>query len=126
MKTVFIEATNRGENGNWGKFMVGRFEPIEWYRGSVVTERSLLHDVGWGPYHILVYDLQTGEGGIFKPGGDAHYDLEKHKIWVCPLFEPFLGWLYKQDLDDLNSLPRSIELPEAPFSFSGYRRKGPE
>jgi hypothetical protein len=45
---------------------------------------------------------------------------------VCPLFEPFLEWLYEQDLTDLSTLPRRVELPDAEFSFTGYRRPGPD
>jgi hypothetical protein len=41
------------------------------------------------------------------------------------MFEPFLEWLYAQDLSDLGALPRLVELPDAEFSFSGYRRSGP-
>ena len=60
--------------------------------------------------HLVVLDLQTGEGAIFMPGGLAAADLDKHGIWVCPLFEPFLAWLYKQDLSDLDALPAVVEI----------------
>jgi hypothetical protein len=124
MKTKFIEATNGPQN--WGKFMVGRFEKEEWYRSSAVTERSsLLRAVGWAPDSLLVLDLQTGEGAIFNPGGLASADLEKHRIWVCPLFEPFLTWLYEQDLADLDRLPAHVDLPRAEFAMQGHRRPGP-
>lgn len=124
MKTKFIEATN-GPN-NWGKFMLGRFDS-EWKATSVVMQGgAFLRNIGWTESHLLVVDLQTGEGSIFRPGGCAKADLEKHRIWVCPLFEPFLTWLYTQDLKDLDKLPASIDLPDAAFSFSGYRRPGPE
>lgn len=69
-------------------------------------------------------DLETGEGALFLPGGYASADLDKHKVWVCPLFEPFLAWLYKQDLQDLSKLPDLVDLPDAPFQWSGYRRSG--
>ena len=84
----------------------------------------LLRSLGWGPEFLWVLDLQTGEGAFFKPGGYAKADLDKHQIWVCPLFEPFLGWLYKQDLKDITALPRTVELPFAPFAMHGYRRPG--
>jgi hypothetical protein len=125
--TKFIEATNGPQN--WGKFAVCRFEPEEWRRTSVVNpadSRPMLGARGWTPRHVLVLDLQTGEGAIFRPGGLARADLQKHRIWVCPLFEPFLEWLYKQDLDDLDALPSHVDLPEAPFEVSGYRRPGPQ
>lgn len=44
-------------------------------------------------------------------------------IWICPLFEPFLTWLYQQDLSDLEQLPDTVEI-DAPFSMQGYRRSG--
>lgn len=125
MITKFIEVTNGPRN--WGKMMLGRFTPEEWSRKSIVSpEHFLLWGRGWSRDHIFVLDLQTGEGGIFMPGGSARADLNKHKIWVCPMFEPFLEWLYKQpDLSDLDKLPALVDLPEAEFQMSGYRRPGP-
>lgn len=125
MQTKFIEATNGPHN--WGKFLVGRFTDDEWLRRSEVSPpTTLLAACGWDSRHLLVVDLQTGEGGIFFPKGNARADLEKHKIWVCPLFEPFLTWLYRQNLTELNSLPALVDLPDAPFEWSGYRRGGPK
>ena len=129
MKLIFVEVTN-GQH-NWGKFMVARFD-TEWqvrstlyetFDGSVVP---LLRSQGWCPQHTIVFDLATGEGAMFLPGphGYAQADLEKHKVWVCPMFEPFLTWLYKQDLSDLHKLPAHVVLPDAPFAMSGYRRTG--
>src|SRR5260370_36921520 len=122
MQTVFIEATNRKDPSNpginWGKFLVGRFTLDEWKHRSEVALRpgllgwniSLLEAIGWSEkHHVFVMDLQTGEGAIFRHGGDAQADLEKHQILVCPLFEPFLTWLYKQDLSDLTKLPAQDE-----------------
>lgn len=125
MKTKIIEATNGALN--WGKFMLGRFDS-EWALGSaaLTDPYSLLSRVGWTDEHLLVLDLQTGEGAIFRHGGLPRADLEKHRIWVCPLFEPFLVWLYQQDVADLDALPAHVDLPDAPFAFSGYRRPGPE
>lgn len=132
MKTKIIEATNGPQN--WGKFMLGRFTD-EWgypshvsLFGSNESARgiALLRAVGWTEEHLLVLDLQTGEGAIFRHGGLARADLDKHRIWVCPLFQPFLVWLYKQDLSDLDALPNHIDLPDAPFALQGYRRPGPE
>lgn len=128
MKTILIEANGNG--GNWGKFLVARFTN-EWDHVSAIERESrglvlpLLCAVGWGKDALLVLDLQTGEGSIFRPGGCAKADLNKHKIWVCPLFEPFLTWLYRQDLTDIETLPRVIEL-EHGLELSGYRRSGPE
>jgi hypothetical protein len=131
----FIEATQAGPNGeggalaNHGKFYVGRFDGIDWRWPSFVTDgeppaRSLLAATGWGREHILVLDVQTGEGAMFRHGGHAKADLDKHRVWVCPMFEPFLTWLYTQDLTDLTALPEVIQLPDAPFAVSGYRRAG--
>lgn len=128
MKNIFIEAN--GDGGNWGKFMVARFTS-EWEHNSAIEREArgldipLLKAVGWGTDALLVWDLQTGEGAIFRPGGLASADLNKHKIWVCPLFEPFLAWLYRQDLTDIETLPRVIEL-EHGLELSGYRRPGPK
>lgn len=138
MKTKFVEAMHPEGTGNWGKFMVGKFEEHEWHRESIVLTgwvssreghlaTALLISRGWHPdHHIFVMDLQTGEGAMFMPGGIAKADLNKHKIWVCPLFEPFLTWLYKQDLTDLDKLPSKIEFTheEAPCDYAGYRRPG--
>ena len=139
METVFVEATNTKNGGwNWGKFMVARFSKEEWERTSVVRDEyqqnrtggdmtggSLLCHIGWSPSNILVFDLQTGEGAVFRPGGLARADLEKHKIWVCVLFEDFLTWLYQQNLDDLQALPRVVDL-DSESALWGYRRTGKE
>lgn len=123
MKTIFVEATN-GEL-NWGKFMVARFDAEEWSRTSIIDDARapLLRGRGWGPDHVLVVDLQTGEGAVFRPGGHAREDLKKHRIWVCPLFEPFLVWLY--GLPDPMEAPPRVDL-DAPFEFFGHRRPGPQ
>lgn len=134
MITKFIEATEV-TNFNWGKFAVCRFESSEWARPSELrdlrdlsdAERprsvSLLRERGWTAENILVLDLQTGEGAIFRPGGSARNDLnDKHQVWVCPLFESFLCWLYRQDLADISALPSLINLGDVPTSMSGYRR----
>jgi hypothetical protein len=133
MKTKIIEAVqSKAVPGNWGKFMVMVPEE-EWaYRSQVNTEFSgpLLSSLGWSFGHVWVLDLQTGEGAFFRAGGYAHADLEKHAVWVCPLFEPFLEWLYARYREnphlDISDLPDVAELPNAEFSFAGYRRPGPE
>lgn len=129
MLTMIVEATNRGGGGiNWGKFLVGLFTADEWgrkaamYRGA--PGPTLLHAIGWSREHIMVHDLQTGEGAIFRHGGFAAADLDKHRIWVCPLFEPFLVWLYKQPLETLSQLPPLVNLDDAPSAMQGYRREG--
>ncbi len=126
MKTRIIEAWNPGPV-NWGKFLLGRFDS-EWSHRTAIEggdDLPLLRThCGWGNDHLLVLDLATGEGAVFKPGGHAAADLNrKHRIWVCPLFEPFLAWLYEQDLTDLDALPATVVLSAAPQLF-GYRRQG--
>ena len=133
METKFIEATHGHEMGNWGKFMLARFSAQEWAMPSKVDDISgqfiagfisLIAGRGWSSTTILALDLQTGEGTLLNPGGLASADLRKHRIWVCPLFEPFLEWVYQQDLTDLQALPGEVALPNAPGAFRGYRREG--
>lgn len=127
METKFIEATQDKANGfNWGKFMLGRFSETEWAYASRMCGSPLLHARGWGPNNLLVLDLETGEGSVFLPGGLASADLNKHQIRVCPMYEPFLEWLYTQDLSNLSNLPDVVELPKAPADMYGYRRPGPK
>lgn len=135
METKLIEA---GNGFNHGKFMVARFDHNEWNSrsalppeygsGGPVGSQPLVGGRGWGPEHIFVMDLQTGEGATFRHGGYADYDLEKHRIWTCPLFLPFLRWLYKQPIDEIFNLPSFVAFTEedAPSSFAGSRGKGRE
>ncbi len=129
MTTKFIEATEP-THFNHGKFMVARFTAEEWAQQSVLDSEfavdiGLLKRCGWTNRHITVLDLQTGEGVIVRPGGCAPADLNKHKVWVCPMFEPFLTWLYQQDLSDLDKLPALVTLPAGTeTAMAGYRREG--
>lgn len=123
VKTKIIEATN---GFNWGKFLLGRLDH-EWeVKSAVDPGRRLLTQLGWAPdrMNLWVLDLQTGEGAYFQLGGSARSDLQKHRVWVCPLFEPFLSWLYQQDVTDLDQLPALVELANAPGAIYGYRRQG--
>lgn len=132
MRTKIIEgAQDLKSPGNWGKFMLC-VPDTEWLRESKIcpgVSRPLLGQIGWTFNHVWVLDLQTGEGAFFRPGGVAGADLQKHKVWVCPLFEPFLEWLYGRYREnpglDIDDLPDVAELPDAPFEFAGYRRPGP-
>ncbi len=124
MKTKFVEVTN--QNRNWGKFLLIRFDSEFEYVSQMQPGFKLLGSIGWAPEHLIVFDLQTCEGAAFRPGGSAHHDLEKHRIWVCPMAEPFLEWLYRQDLKDLEKLPGILDLPDAEFAMYGYRRPGPQ
>ena len=125
MQTKIIEACQGPGGPNWGQFLVGRFTG-EWKRPSKAPDVPLLSRIGQGFDALLVLDLRTKEGAIFYPSPHSlpRAELEKHRIWVCPLFEPFLEWLYKQDLTELAKLPDYVELPEAPFAMTGYRRPG--
>lgn len=131
MLARLIEATQDVTDGpNHGKFVVARFASEEWSRRCLLDAaqglpRSLVARCGWSPRHVWVLDLQTGEGAFFMPGGCASADLDRHAVHVCPLFEPFLAWLYRQDLSDLEALPELVELPGAPAALYGYRRPGP-
>jgi hypothetical protein len=132
MEVKFIEAGQGKQGPNHGKFGIFRFTD-EWSTPSAVPlpegmikPLSLLRMCGWTNQHLWVCDLQTGEGAFFLASGRGHAaaDLAKRQIWVCPMFEPFLTWLYTQDLTDLQALPSYVELPEAPFAFRGHRRRG--
>lgn len=143
MRLFFFEATN---GTNWGKFAIGLFTAEEWAVRSQVDEAKLLRGRGWDEHHLLFLDLQTGEGTMLRPGGLVEADLEKHAVWICPMAEPFLKWLYKSivrarvdiahaQLHDLASggLPFILEAlahnplvtlteEEAPSSLWGHRR----
>jgi len=122
VETKIIETEGAG---NWGKFLVGRFTDEREYRSALSDVDAGYPLARWLPETLLVLDLATGEGALFRPGGVAEYDLEKHRIWVCPMFEGFLAWLYGQDLSDLRALPSLVSLPDHKFSFAGRRRPGP-
>ena len=92
MIVKFAEVTNQF---NWGKFMIARFTDDEWRVKSKLDGFPLLSARGWTSRHIWVCDVQMGEGAFFAPPGSAKADLDKHAIWVCPMFPLFLGWLYE-------------------------------
>lgn len=123
METKVIEFAS--VEGNWGKFLLGRMD-TEWkVPSNVDVGRPVMVGRGWSKKHLWVMDLQTGEGAIFMPGGIPRADLNKHRIWVCPLFEPFLIWLYQQDLTNLEALPAVVAIEGIPLQLAGYRRPGP-
>lgn len=127
MKTRIFEAQTTGGGGNWGKFLVGEFDDDEWGTPSVVdtmSRRPLLYQIGWArdSGHRLFLDLQTGEGAIFRIGGHAANDLEKHAIWICVLAPAVLEWLYAnwQEPYDLDDIPALIDL-DVPVALYGRR-----
>lgn len=130
MDLKFVEA---GNGFNWGKFAVGRFTDDEWFEPALYPGReepSLITGRGWTREHVQVFDLQTGEGAMFRLGAYPTDQLTRHRIWVCPLFEPFLQWLYDH-VDTRpqtwwDDLPRTLELLAAPAEVYGYRRPGPD
>lgn len=129
MNTHLVEVTQNQQSGfNWGKFLLGRFDDDEWDRYSELPggQRRLIQSQGWSRDHLLVLDLATGEGALFSPPGSARADLNKHKVWVCPMFEPFLAFMYEwvRDGKDPFDLPVVVELPDAPSAMQGYRRSG--
>ncbi len=132
MRTKIIEAVQKKDApGNWGKFLVAAYDR-EWaHQSHVDIGRPLMKSMGYWPSSpfVWVLDMQTGEGAFLQLGGSAHSDLKKHAIWVCPLFEPFLEWLYERYRElgriDIDNLPTLVELPDAPFDTCGYRRSGP-
>jgi hypothetical protein len=130
MKTKIIEVTQpnpKTNPQNWGKFLLGQLTEEEYSHQSEVSPGKLLPQIGYwhrDPMWLWVLDLQTREGAFFLVGGCAEYDLnEKHQIYVCPLFEPFLEWLYLNFNGNLDKLPSYVQI-DAPVAFSGYRREG--
>jgi hypothetical protein len=137
MITKIVEVTNvpgdavPGDiNGmsNWGKFMLCGSDPSEQvYKSALLIGKPLLWACGVDPNSYWVLDLQTGEGARFTPPGRAKYDLDKHKVWVCPMFGPFLDWLYENRINspaDFDRVPPLVNLPDAQFAMAGYRREG--
>lgn len=122
MDVTFVEATNGPRN--WGKFAVCRFTDDEWKVRSQVDGMPLLAARGWSRQHTMVIDLQTGEGAFF-PEWAHKSDLDKHQIWVCPMFEHALLHILSGDHDPMKTEPL-IDLPDAPFEAGGYRRGGPD
>lgn len=133
MISHFIEATN---DVNYGKFLLLRFDAQERQVRTALfgyEDSESLWTFGGqrklNPRTTFVVDLQTGEGAAFGLDAMSWTELnEKHAIWVCPMYEPFLRWLCQQGLDngggDITKLPRCVQL-EAETALFGRRRKGP-
>lgn len=133
MISHFIEATN---DVNYGKFLLLRFDAGEraartalfGYEGEPLWTFGGVRKLN--PTMTFVVDLQTGEGAAFSldPYSWTKLDAE-HRIWVCPMYGPFLRWLCQQGLDygagDIAKLPRCVQL-EAESALFGRRREGRE
>lgn len=120
---------------NHGKFVLLRHGPEDLRRRSALPGYETTHIlVGrkWDADGTFIADLQTGEGCVFylECGSAAvQYTLnQKHKIWVCPMYEPFVCWLADTHPElargggDITALPSVVELPDAPTAVAGYRR----
>ena len=122
MHTRIVEATN-GER-NWGKFLVGTFDDDEWGYQSVIDGTPLLNGRGLSTSHFWLLDLQTMEGALFRGGGYAAGDLNKHRIHVCVLYEAVLTELHDRWPWHLDDLPAHFDFPDVPAALYGYRRPG--
>lgn len=129
MKTKIVEATT-GPQGNWGKFLIGQFDQDEIDTVSAIAPEygSVLKQRGWWDpaQYFLMLDIETGEGSVFATWGDARADLHKHRIWVCPLFQPTLARIRAMAPFAVADLPSLLELSfdEAPFAMAVPRRAG--
>jgi hypothetical protein len=141
---VITHLMEAGNDFNHGKFMLCQLEVKELAAHSALPgyEDKLFFQLGgsrkFNGRNFFVIDMQTGEGAAFSlrphsdtptgAAGAAKFELNKHKIWVCPMFEPFLCWLFAQDIavgTDITKLPRYVHL-DAEASMLGYRRSGPD
>lgn len=134
MDARFLEA---GNGGNWGKFLICRYDAQELttrsrYPGCEIEPRPLVSLRAPGQQMIWVLDLATNEGAAFYVGHVRAFDgpLQlngKHRVHVCLLYEPMLTWLFDfidHHPDDWwDQLPDYIEL-DAPGGLYGYRRTG--
>ncbi len=133
MKTHFIEATQR-DDFNWGKFLLCQYEPADWAhpvhlpisKSLASQPQSLLRSRMRDPDGIWCLDIETNEGAYLRWGPRMHLDLnDKHQVWVCPMYEPFLEWLGSQhELGDITMLPHFLRLDTDFGAVAGYRRSG--
>jgi hypothetical protein len=120
MVTHFIEASDGMMHG---KFMLGRLDSAELGVRSALpgSEEDPLMRVGGrrrlNERSTLIVDLQTGNGAAFFIGGGLWIaDLNRTgPIHVCPMFPPFLKWLYEQKVPDfpataIEQLPRYVRI----------------
>lgn len=133
MKVKFIECEDKL---NWGKFQLLQWEPSDMQRQSKVREGTPLlmavegqRVAGNDPLKaVFVRDLQTEEGATLHPAKevDPKPQLDRHRVWVCPLFLPFARWLFANWEGDVATLPDIVELSGEVLHLQGYRRPGEE
>lgn len=139
MELKFVEAGQAPEGGgNWGKFAVARWSTLEMREPTRFPgcEGQFITGLTGSPFdHIWLLDIQAGEGALFSINNpipvDVPHQLNEKQIYICPMFEPFMTWLWEHirshqgtNLDWFDELPRVVVLPEAPFDLYGYRRRG--
>jgi hypothetical protein len=134
VKSKFLEVTNKA---NWAKLQLLQWEPSDLARPSLVQKGKVLlnavqvrrGDAADPLTAVFVRDLQTQEGCEFYPSpeADCKTQLDMHRVWVCPLFYPFVSWLFANYQGDVTSLPDLVELADSKKQeYQGYRRPGEE
>lgn len=97
MKTKFFEGTDQF---NYGKFMLGAMSLDELNTPCLETTGGVNQFIHNTESKFWILDLQTKEGAFFDLKFDIIPQLEKHQIWVCPMYPLFLercANLYKVD-----------------------------
>lgn len=103
-------------------FWVFKPSPTDWLRFPVMQHQGcaapLLRVISrMDRDSLIVFDLDTGRGGVFHPSESAHTTLAQSDIDVGPLFEPFVNWLLAWSRDNgLEALPQTLELAAAAAS----------
>ena len=118
--THLIEAS---DNAAYGKFLIARLDDelhassaLPGYEGSPLLRLGGLRR--FNENSTLIVDLQTGNAAVFfiSNGGSWEADLNRTgPIHVCPMFRPFLKWLYEQKVPvhppaAIQDLPRFVEV----------------
>lgn len=126
MDAQFAEVT---DGIAYGKFMVARLDTAELNAPSAMPEAPpgtrLLTYSGrrrMNDHTTLVIDLQRGTAAAWPlngPVSNARHYLTEHlrglERLVCPMYIPFVGWLYEQDQwgmgeGSINTIPRYIDM----------------
>lgn len=117
MIVKFIEASDGTAHG---KFMLARMDAeLATRSGLPGYEDEPLMTVGgrrkFNSHSTLVVDLQTGRGAALALDPFSYTKLDEGgRMWVCPMFRPFLKWLCLQGLGmgagDITALPSYVEI----------------